>query len=373
MQQTEPEQPVQTAAPAPILQRAKVDARFLQDPNIYHQVPTEDVAPSFLRSADRPSPDFPLSALIQHGHFRLAANSALDQLLKCESTDAETILELLHTRLACLILISRPDIASQEALPLTEILSRGPPGAKDVVPLIPWELRLLLVRLQSLGAEDGGRRGIMALYALASEIRARIHDCQGAGSEAERQAWSDRLCDLGLRVADSFVEMGELETASRYLDTLKDFNGNEIATRKALLRIRVGDVGGAQRSVARIQNEQTKAVLNALLMTSTDLPAATDAWRQLAGQDAVDHALSAQNLAVCMLYTGHITEARQTLEQLAVQSPAFPTMLFNLSTVYELCSERAMEHKAALMARMASRQPDPSSGGWERASYEFKL
>ena len=60
----------------------------------------------------------------------------------------------------------------------------------------------------------------MALYALTAEIRAHVNEAKEAGNEAEMSLWSSRLSDLGLRVADTLVEMGELETATRHLDSL---------------------------------------------------------------------------------------------------------------------------------------------------------
>jgi len=327
----------------------------------------------FLKSKHQPPPETALSDLIQHGHFRRAAETALTELRQCSPSDAVHVLQLLYTRLACLVLLSRPDIASQEAVPLTELLSRNPPGAKDLLPVIPWELRLLLVRLQTVGAVDGGRRGIMALYALASEVRAHVREAQDEHDQMERDLWSARLRDLGLRVADSLVEMGELETAGRHLATLTDVDVDDIAVRKALLRVRVGDVTGARRSIQEVQSPQRKATLEALLKVADgDLSNAAEAWRQLA-EDDPEYASFAQNLAVCMLYTGHIAEARRVLEDLAERLPAFPSLLLNLSTVYELCTKRAMERKTGLIHKMADKRPAPDSGGWEPAKYEFKI
>lgn len=346
----------------------------MQDPSIYHPLSTDDIAPAFLNAEQQPPPDTPLSELLQNGHFRRAAVSAVSHLVQCAPSDAEHILQLLYTRLACLILISRPDLAAQEAVPLTDFLARNPPGAKDIVPLIPWELRLLLVRLQSIGAADGGRRGIMALYALAAEVRAHIKEALTDGEATKRETWSDsRLEDIGLRVADALVEMGELETANRHLDTLIGPDVDEIAYRRALLRIRVGDIGGAQRCVDDTQDGYRKAALSALLKVADgDFAVSTETWQQLMEEQPVD-ALSANNLAVSMLYTGHILDSRRVLEEMAGQLPGFPGLLFNLGTVYELCTERAIDHKAELAHMVSSKAPAPDSGGWEKATLDFKL
>jgi hypothetical protein len=76
---------------------------------------------------------------------------------------------------------------------------------------------------------------------------------------------------------------------------------------------------------------------------------------------------------VSLLYTGHITSARNVLEDLSSRLPMFFMLLFNLSTIYELCTERSIERKTILMQQIAAKQPAPESGGWEHPAFEFKL
>lgn len=350
-----------------------VDLGFLLDRRNYHQIAVDDLSPAFLESKHKPPLGANLTDLIEHGHFRRAAEAALDELFQCSRSDADRILKLLYTRLACLVVAGIPDLAADEAVTLADFLHRNAQGAKDVLPIVPWELRLLLVRLQSIVAQDGGRRAIMALYALSAEVRAHLKEARGFGDESAISNWSARLTDLGLRVADSLVEMGELETATRHLDTLTGADADEIHTRKALLRIRVGDVVAAKKSVAGVADQTRKDMLTALLETADgNVDDATRVWKALADKHP-DNQLLAQNLAVSLLYTGRIAEARGILETLVRDSPAFFALLFNLSTVYELCTERALERKGGLMEHLASRTPQAASGGWERNILDFKL
>jgi hypothetical protein len=265
------------------------------------------------------------------------------------------------------------DIAAAEAFPLVDHLARNSPAAQDLAARVPWHLRLLLVRLQSIGAADGGRRGIMALYALAGETRARLRHAQRSGDDAAVAVWSARLHDLGLRVCDALVEMGELDTAMRHLDGLADGGGEEVAYRKALLRVRVGDVVGARQFVHHVQEERQRCGLEALLQVADgDYTHALTSWRTLMREFPHDEQF-VLNAAVSLLYTGHMTAARDLLEQLAQDRPLFPTVLFNLCTMYELCTERAVERKTSLTQRAAAKPPAPDSGGWERGTFEFKL
>lgn len=351
-----------------------MDLRFLQERSSFHPLTTEDVHELFVGASHQPPLETALEDLLSGGHFRRAAETSLKDLLQCASNDAERIFQLLYTRLACLTLISRPDLAAHEAAALTDYLARSPPGAANVLPLIPWELRLLLVRLQAASAQDDGRRAIMSLYALTAEVRAHVRAAKASGQRGEEDVWSQRLRDLGLRVADTLVEMGELETASRHLDTLVDAEADDLAYRKALLRLRVGDVCGAERNIRAIEHNPTqRAALRALLeFTNGKASEAIAGYQEHVG-DGKDDPLFASNMAVGLLYTGHITSAREVFEAIAQKQPAFSSLLFNLSTVYELCSDRATEKKTGLMRSMAAKQPVPDSGGWERANFELKL
>lgn len=348
------------------------DIRFLQDPILYHAVSIDDVPAAFLDSTRQPPDGTPLAALLQAGFFRRAATVAAAEILATDSGNIEHIFHLLYTRLACLVLISKPDIAVQEAHPLIDVLSRNPAKAKDLLPRIPWELRLLLVRLESIGVPDGGRGGVMSLYALANEARAHITTASAA-DDTKVELWKARLADLGLRVSDTLVEMGELETARRHLNTLARTSPDELAYRKALLLIRIGDVSGAQRCLDQMVSSGSKATLDVLLLVANgESSLAVDAWRGLMDTE-LEHALAVSNATVGSIYMGNIVGALGGLERAVETLPPFPGLLFNLSTVYELCTERGLERKTALMQQLATRDLGPLCGGAERSILDFKL
>ena len=347
--------------------------QFLLDRRLYHQVPANEIAPGFAESKHQPPLGSPLEDLIQAGHFRRAAETALTELLTSSNGDVDRIFKLIYTRLACLVVIARPDLAADEAVPLTDFLNRNTPDAKDILPAVPWELRLLLVRLQSISAADDGRRGVMSLYALSGEVRSHLAEAKADGDEASVQVWSERLKDLGLRVTDTLVEIGELETAVRHLDTLVNVDADVVNSRKALLSIRMGDIGSAKTSLDKVSPGVGKDIHVALLQTAGgDFGKAVDLWRTLVEQHP-DNELLGQNLSACLLYTGRITEARSILESIARETSVFPALLFNLSTVYELCTDRAIDRKAGLSQHLAQRTPFATSGGWERTNADFKL
>jgi predicted Zn-dependent protease len=167
--------------------------------------------------------------------------------------------------------------------------------------------------------------------------------------------------------------MGELETATRHLDTLSSLDEDEMSYRKALLRVRVGDIIGGREYASRIQDDTRKQSFEALLkICDGDYPAALSTWQALSTEYPTDE-LFAQNTAVSLLYTGQILSARTLLEDLAHRLPTFPILLLNLCTVYELCTERSIDRKTHLVHQTAAKEPAPDSGGWERANFEFKL
>jgi tetratricopeptide (TPR) repeat protein len=350
-----------------------VDLQFLLDRRLYHQIPADDIAPAFAESKHQPPLGSPLEELIQAGHFRRAAETALTELITSSSSDADRILKLIYTRLACLVVISRPDLAADEAVPLTDFLTRNTPDAKNVLPIVPWELRLLLARLQSIAAADDGRRAVMSLYALAGEVRSHLSEAKADVDDSAVQIWSERLQDVGLRVADTLVEIGELETAVRHLDTLVGVDSDVINLRKTLIYIRMGDLISAKSLLEKVSPGLSKDILSGLLQTSGgDFTKAVDEWRVLVEQHP-ENELLGQNLSACLLYTGRITEARSILESIARETTVFPALLFNLSTVYELCTDRATGRKSGLSQHLAQRTPLATSGGWEKTNADFKL
>lgn len=59
------------------------------------------------------------------------------------------------------------------------------------------------------------------------------------------------------------------------------------------------------------------------------------------------------------------------LEGLVDAGQASHTLLFNLSTMYELCTDRAKQLKVRLAERVADK--GTTSQGWEKTNADFKL
>lgn len=354
------------------------DFSFLQDGAAYHLLPTNTIPTPFLNSPSLPSPSTPIATLLLTGHYRLAATSCARNILSASPADHSTLFHNFHIRLASLCLLSEHALAAQESKLLGDLNSAFYRHPLTNAHLVPWDLRLLVVRLAALGYGEW-RKGVMGYYELARECRENI--VRSTTSEEERREWRVRLRDCGVRVANVLVEMGDFEGAGRHLSTLNrgDEGTGEIALMETLVWLRVGDIASARRCLARTSSSSSSpssalidGTLNALIhLADSEFETAASSLRAL-HDDFPDDAMVAQNLAVCLVYTGRIAEAKDIFSTLADQGPPFHSMVFNLSTVYELCTERNRDQKLSLAAKLAARK-DGGGVGWELSAAQFKL
>ncbi|KAH8808118.1 hypothetical protein F5884DRAFT_355863 [Xylogone sp. PMI_703] len=373
------------------LSQPRKDFSHLLRPEIYHPLTLIDVPPPFRVPSLQPADDTSLETLIEGGHFRTAAIKAARLLTSSsiDTSDYSSIFNLVYTRLSCLTLCNQTQLASQEVKALEDLNSNYYRDDLTSEHLVPWELRVLAVRLQGMGFNDA-RRGVMGYYELAREVRAVLSHLKKTArggessdqNEAEIELWESRLDDLGIRVASALVEMEDLEGATRHLKTLKPREGHEaeLVTKKALLWMCLGDIEAARQVIGGIREtakEQHQTMLALAFMAEGRYGAAADVWKVLYDSsddntDPGEKAMWKQNLAVCLLYTGKMEEARKLLEQLVVEEHSFHALTFNLSTIYELCTERSRAVKIGLAEKVASMDPG-SNVGWEKVNGDFKL
>lgn len=262
--------------------------------------------------------------------------------------------------------------AAQESKCLEDINSpfyRDPVTRKNI---LPWELRVLAVRLQGIGFGDA-RRGIAGYYDLAKDAR---HEITRTEDKEERRIWKERLKDLGVRVGNALIEFGDLPAAVRQFENLRT-NANEeddvlLQTRIALLYLHLGDTTAASRY---IPTPNTSLLPPLLSMAEGRYDTAIAQWQTLleAPAHAPNTALLSQNLALCHLYTNNVVEAHALLDSLVEKGRSFHALTFNLATVYELCSEKARAKKGELAERVAKSVVGEGRKGGERVGADFKL
>lgn len=341
------------------------DLSFLLRPEIYHPLSQLEIPPPFRSDFPNPRPDEPLSSslstldrLLAEGHFLHAAHlcGALLSSPEVSPTDINTIFTLFYTRLACLELTGNTILAAQESKALEDLNSgfyyldadldtpaREGDRRRRPRHIVPWPLRVLAVRLQSIGFGDT-RRGIAGLYELGLEARREIMR-QGV-DKAEREIWKERLADLGIRSVNALVEMGDLDAARRQLESLKGpgTEGDIDKLRKALLYLRIGDVGSA-KEILNESSQLGEGILKPLLaMAEGRYDEAAAGWRGLLEKtfNRTNESMIAQNLAVCLLYTGQLNEVWLLwigCEQsaISVQKTNFSTTVSCASRVPRIC------------------------------------
>ncbi|KAK7751720.1 hypothetical protein SLS62_006381 [Diatrype stigma] len=412
-----PARPPSAAASSPASSSARTtatmaakerDFSYLLKPEIYHPLSALTIPAPFRAAGRQPAPETPLATLLATGHFRAAAIAAVQALtspppLGPAPTDHARIFELLYARLACLCLMDATPLAAQEAKALEDLSSAyyyvnvdvegdgDGEGAQQQQQqhLVPWPLRLLGVRLQAIGFGDP-RRAVMSYYELAREARAEVARAARSRDPSAAELWKARLADLGVRVAGALVEMDDLAGAAEHLATLgrgRDAlgvggggggvadGGGRLAMSRALMWLHLGDVEAARRCVSGDGDGdgdggggggETMAakVVDALAdMADGEYESALRRWKALRAEmeeDGVHDEMVGVNLA-----------GRDTLEGLIEEGYASHTLLFNLTTMYELATDRAKNLKMHLAERVAALEP--SAQGWEKTNADFKL
>ncbi|KAL7628034.1 hypothetical protein AAE478_002230 [Parahypoxylon ruwenzoriense] len=384
-----PRSPAPSSAPV-----TSKDFSFLLRPEIFHQLSPLSVPAPFRNNLSRqPAPETPIPELLRLGHFRAAAIAAVQALTSSAGpTDHARIFELFYVRLACLCLINATPLAANESKALEDLNSAFYLDPLTGEHLVPWELRVLGVRLQAIGFGDP-RRAVMSYYELAREARAHVARATSRkeGDHSAAELWKRRLKELGVKVAGALVEMDDLAGAAEHLATLgdgdkdasqqpfKEADGGDdgrLAMSRALLWLHLGDVEAARRSVSGGKEGETgEQIIDALAdMADGEYSSALQKWKALGDameENGVHDEMVGVNLAVCLLYTGKMVEARDILEGLIDAGQSSHTLLFNLTTMYELCTDRHKNLKIQLAERMASEEPTPQ--GWEKTNADFKL
>lgn len=169
----------------------------------------------------------------------------------------------------------------------------------------------------------------MGYYDLAREARVEVANSTGE----VRKSWKERLEDLGVRVGNALVEMGDLDGAARHLESLRlgrsSTDGDEMLRQRiALLYLRIGDVAAAKRFFGEGKSGSTMDLLQPLLsMAEGRYEDAVQGWKALREAPSTSSPeMVTQNLAVCLLYTGKLTE---------VSPPPAPVVQWERLHVYD--------------------------------------
>lgn len=307
---------------------------YLLRPEIYHPLTQVEIPPAFRSEFSRPSQHDSLETslatlddLLMKGHFLPAAHFSAAILTSpaLSQNDYPSIFHLLYIRLASLELTGNTVLAAQEAKALEDLNSsfylldadletagsvrRQSGGAGGPRHIVPWDFRVLAVRLQSIGFGDS-RRSIAGLYELGLEARKQLLR-PGIGQQ-EHGKWRERLADLGIRVVNALIEMGDLDAARRSLANTEPPRQDDTSriARLALLNLRIGDIDAARQQLESISGAEGGLLKPLLSMAEGRYVDAAGEWKSIRGSHSynADEAMVTQNLAVCLLYAGKLNE-----------------------------------------------------------------
>jgi trafficking protein particle complex subunit 12 len=371
------------------------DLSFLLDPSIYHALSQSDIPTPFRKPfLPPPASDTPVRAslnqldnLLSSFDFLRAAHYAASILVSrnVQATDTRTIFKLLEVRYSCLELSANTLMAAQEAKALEDLSSefyyveadKGTgddqiegQSKKTSKHIMPFALRLQVLRLQSIGFSDS-RRGVSSLYDVAWECRAHLSDSELVPEE--RNIWTQRLQEVSIRVVNALIENGDLDVAVRLLKSLqpsKSEHGDLIfwASRMILLMIKLGNVDLVHDLLADLDFDLEDLPIPHVLTAAAEgrLDEAAKLLSRYSDQPGTAVTpLFKQNLAWALLYRGHVAQAKAILEELVADGHSFQTLTVNLATIHDLTSDKSRERKmelANVLAQTTQTMQDARAG-----------
>ena len=197
------------------------------------------------------------------------------------------------------------------------------PKGQNHANIIPWQLRVLATRLQSIAYKDP-KREISGYYDLARSARQAIKVAVDQGDEEAERSWKIRLKELGVHVGNALIDSGDLDCAIRHFESLLQSETKEnekkiLAGRVALLKLRIGDLESGKKALfanksnngssrERDDTEEASLLTPLLSMSQGHWADAVNQWRDIASKGGDNASLAQQNQAVCLIYTGKVNE-----------------------------------------------------------------
>lgn len=216
----------------------------------------------------------------------------------------------------------------------------------------------ILANLEEGLAEDG------SMMTLTQENR-----------QASIQLWRSRLCRVMYSMANCLLMMKDYVLAvETYLSIIQYEPQQRVQLLSGIGRIflQIGDIKTAEKYFQEVENAgqekgQGPMIDTAILMNRAFVYLSqnnyADAHTCFSSVLKIDpnNPVANNNAAVCLLYLGRLKESLGQLESLVQQDPALylhESVLFNLTTMYELESSRSTQKKQALLEAVAGREGD---------------
>lgn len=251
--------------------------------------------------------------------------------------------------------------------------------------MVPFSMRILHAELQQyLGNPQESLDRLHRVKTVCSKILANLE--QGLAEDgglssvtqesrqASVQLWRSRLGRVLYSMANCLLLMKDYVLAvDAYLTVIKYYPEQEPQLLSGIGRIllQIGDIKTAEKYFQDVEKVTQKldglqgkimVLMNRafLYLGQNNFAEAHKFFTEILRMDPTN-AVANNNAAVCLLYLGKLKDSLRQLEAMVQQDPRHylhESVLFNLTTMYELESSRSMQKKQSLLEAVASKEGD---------------
>ncbi|XP_059146848.1 trafficking protein particle complex subunit 12-like isoform X2 [Physella acuta] len=250
--------------------------------------------------------------------------------------------------------------------------------------MVSFSMRLLHAELPLLcGRSQESLDRLYYMLAVCNRIKSNLSsDLSEDGSathmtyEARKvslELWMKREIDITYKIGSTMLAVKDYEGALSIYNSLleKDKNSHlELLAGIGRIHLQMGNIAEATRIMKEVETESSKidSTVSCHNLINRGLVAMCganffDAYQHFksAVQMQPHNTCAVNNMAVCSLYLGRLKDALNTLEQLVHSDPAnnlHEGVLFNLCTLYELETSRALHKKQAILDLVSKHKGD---------------
>ncbi|KAI5618831.1 trafficking protein particle complex subunit 12 isoform X1 [Silurus asotus] len=309
------------------------------------------------------------------------------------STNTTDTLQLWFVRLALLVKLNLFQNAELEFEPFGhldqpdlyyEYYPTAYPGRRGS--MVPFSMRVLHAELpQYLNKPQESLDRLHSMKSICQKILANLEEglaedgsmmtLTQENRQASIQLWRSRLCRVMYSMANCLLMMKDYVLAVETYHSIIQYEPQQtvqLLSGIGRIFLQIGDIKTAEKyfqEVEQAAQEKGKGPVHdmAVLMNRAFVHLSqnnyADAHTCFSDVLKIDpnNPVANNNAAVCLLYLGRLKESLGQLESLVQQDPAFylhESVLFNLTTMYELESSRSTQKKQALLEAVARREGD---------------
>nr|XP_032815581.1 trafficking protein particle complex subunit 12 [Petromyzon marinus]XP_032815582.1 trafficking protein particle complex subunit 12 [Petromyzon marinus] len=251
--------------------------------------------------------------------------------------------------------------------------------------MVPFSLRILHAELpQYLGRPQETLDRLHQVGVICAKILSNLENglaedgsminLSTENRQASVQLWRSRVARVHYSTANCLLLMKDYCLAVNTYEAIIPIQPEQelqLLNNIGKILLQVGDLAAAQKYFQRVESicenkegvqHKTMVLMNRAfaLLAENNFPDAYRCFQEVSKLDPTN-AVANNNAAVCLLYMGKLKESLRQLEELIQKEPQrylHESVLFNLSTMYELESSRSTAKKQGLLATVAPHSGD---------------